>query len=115
MARGTRPLWVKSRHLRRNKACPPTAKADNSRIGIFYVDPNLALTPAQHMRAVWFEFEVVDGPVIAAGLRKLGMRSFDQFNREPTYFQAPGGQVFGIASDHGIRARMRQSQLQPSR
>jgi hypothetical protein len=50
-------------------ALPP--KADNSRIGIFYVDPSLALTPAQHMRAVWFEFEVVDGPVIAACARSI--------------------------------------------
>ena len=51
----------------------------------------------------------------AAERRLFALRSFDQFNREPTYFQAPGGQVFGIASDHGIPARMRQSQLQPSR
>ncbi|HMF20665.1 MAG TPA: hypothetical protein VKG24_00865 [Pseudolabrys sp.] len=70
--------------------------ADNSQIGVFYVDPNLALTPAQHMSAMWLEFRVDNETAIGAGLQKLGLRPFDHFNTEPRYFQAPGGQVLGI-------------------
>jgi len=64
--------------------------ADHSQIGIFYVDPNLALTPAQHMSAMWLEFRVDNEAAIGARLRKLGLRPFDHFNVEPWYFQAPG-------------------------
>jgi hypothetical protein len=73
------------------------AFANGSRIGVCYVDPSQALTPAQHLRAVWLEFEVDDEPAVAAHLAKLGLRPFEYFDDEPKYFQAPGGQVFGLA------------------
>jgi hypothetical protein len=71
--------------------------ANSSGIGVFYVDPGEALTPAQHMRAIWLEFEVDDEPAAAAGLERLGMRPFEYFDKEHKYFQAPGGQVFRLA------------------
>ena len=78
--------------------------ADNSKIGIFYVDPNLALTPAKHMSAMWLEFRVDNEAAITTELRKRGLRLFDHFNMEPWYFQAPGGQVFGIARNVAVHA-----------
>jgi hypothetical protein len=71
--------------------------ANRSRIGIFYIDPNDALTVEQQLRSLWIEFDVDDEPATVAGLQKLGLRPFEHFNNEPKYFQAPGGQVFGIA------------------
>jgi len=71
--------------------------ANGSGIGIFYVAPEEALTPAQHLKAIWLEFEVDDEPAVAAGLGKLGMRPFEYFDKEHKYFQGPGGQVFRLA------------------
>jgi hypothetical protein len=48
---------------------------------------------------MWLEFRVDNEAAIGARLRKLGLRPFDHFNVEPWYFQAPGGQVFGIAGN----------------
>ncbi len=44
--------------------------ANGSGISIFYVEPDEALTPAQHMNAIWPEFEVDDEPAAAVGLEK---------------------------------------------
>ena|SRR5712692_6236989 len=71
--------------------------ANGSGIGVYYVDPGEALTPAQHMKAIWLEFEVDDEPAVIAGLEKLGMRAFEYFDKAHKYFQAPGGQVFRLA------------------
>src|SRR6516164_3826047 len=54
---------------------------NGSGIGVFYVDPGEALTPAQHMNAIWLGFEVEDEPAVAAGLEKLGMRPFEYFDK----------------------------------
>jgi len=71
--------------------------ANGSGIGVFYVEPGDALTPAQHLKAIWLEFEVDDEPGAAAGLEKLGKRPFEYFDKDHKYFQAPGGQVFRLA------------------
>jgi hypothetical protein len=71
--------------------------ANGSGIGVFYIDPAEALTPMEHMKAIWLEFEVDDESAVAAGLEKLGMRPFEYFDEEHKYFQAPGGQVFRLA------------------
>jgi hypothetical protein len=71
--------------------------ANGSGIGVFFVDPLEALTPAQHLKAIWLEFEVDDEPATVAGLEKLGMHPFEYFDKEHKYFQAPGGQVFRLA------------------
>jgi len=71
--------------------------ANGSNIGVYYVDPAEALTPEQHMNAIWLEFEVDDERAAAASLEKIGMRPFDYADKTHLYFQAPGGQVFRLA------------------
>jgi hypothetical protein len=71
--------------------------ANGSGIGVFYVDAGEALTPEQHMKAIWLELEVDDEPAAAAGLAKLDMHPFEYFDKEHKYYQAPGGQVFRLA------------------
>jgi len=71
--------------------------ANGSSMGIFYVAAREVLTPAQHMHALWLEFEVDDQFAAIVRLAKFGMQPFEYFNDEPKYFSAPGGQVFGIA------------------
>ena len=71
---------------------------NGSGIGVFfYVDPDQVLTPEQHLKAIWLEFEVEDENATAAKLEALGMRSFEYFDRAHKYLQAPGGQVFRLA------------------
>ena len=71
--------------------------ANGSGIGVYYVDSSTALTPAQHMNALWLEFEVDDERDAAARLAKLGIKPFEYFDKQHQYFQAPGGQVFRLA------------------
>ena len=71
--------------------------ANGSRIGVSYVEPSQALTPEQHLKAIWLEFEVEDEKVTVAKLETLGMRPFEYFEKAHKYFQAPGGQVFRLA------------------
>lgn len=71
--------------------------ADGSGIGVSYVDPGQALTPEQHLKAIWLEFEVEDEKATVAKLEALEMRPFEYFDKAHKYFQAPGGQVFRLA------------------
>src|SRR5277367_2260270 len=71
--------------------------ANGSGIGVFYVEPGEELTPAEHLKAIWLEFEVKDEPAAVSGLEKLGIRPFEFMDKEHKYFQAPGGQVFRLA------------------
>jgi hypothetical protein len=71
--------------------------SDGSGIGVFYIDPREALTPEQHRKAIWLEFEVDDEPGAASKLQALGMEPFEYFDKAHKYFQAPGGQVFRLA------------------
>jgi hypothetical protein len=69
---------------------------NGSGTGVFYVDPSQALTPEQHLKAVWLEFEVEDEQATAVKLEALGMSPFDYFDLEHKYFQTPDGQVFRL-------------------
>lgn len=71
--------------------------ADGSGIGVSYVDPGDALTPQQHLKAIWLEFEVEDEKATAAKLEALEMLPFEYFDKAHKYLQAPGGQVFRLA------------------
>jgi hypothetical protein len=53
------------------------------------------------MRSLWIEFDVDHESATVTGLQRLGLRPFEHFNNAPKYFQAPGGQVFGIAQRGG--------------
>jgi hypothetical protein len=70
---------------------------NGSGIGVSYVDPSQALTPEQHLKAIWLEFEVKDEKTTVAKLEALGIRPFEYFDKAHKYFQAPGGQVFRLA------------------
>ena len=70
---------------------------NGSGIGVFYVEPSEALTPAQHMKAIWLEFDVDDEAATAAKLAGLGLTPFEYFDKQHKYLQAPGGQVFRLA------------------
>ena len=70
---------------------------DGSSIGVFYVSVDNALTPEQHMDAIWLEFEVEDVGKATTALADLGIEPFDYEDRAHHYFQAPGGQVFRLA------------------
>src|SRR5207244_13298040 len=71
--------------------------SNGSGIGVFYVNPSEALTPEQHLKAIWLEFEVEDEKTAAAEMEGLGMRPFEYFEKAHKYFQAHGGQVFRLA------------------
>ena len=44
---------------------------NGSGIGVFYVAPSQALTPEQHLKAIWLEFEVEDEQAAAADWKRL--------------------------------------------
>jgi hypothetical protein len=66
-------------------------------IATFYVPAEQVLSPAQHLHAVWLEFEVDDVDRVRNDLAELGIEPFDYEDRAHPYFQAPGGQVFRLA------------------
>jgi hypothetical protein len=66
-------------------------------IATFYVSAEQVLSPAQHLHAVWLEFEVDDVDRVRNELAELGVEPFDYEDRAHPYFQAPGGQVFRLA------------------
>ena len=71
--------------------------ANGSGIGVDFVEQSAALTPEQHKKAIWLEFEVEDVAAAVAALGTLGLRPFEYFDKKHSYFQAPGGQVFRLA------------------
>jgi hypothetical protein len=71
---------------------------DGASIATFYVPGERALTPAQHLRAIWLEFEVGDVAKVSGQLAQLNIEPFEYEDQTHPYFQAPGGQVFRLAS-----------------
>jgi hypothetical protein len=74
-------------------------------VAFFYVSADQALTPPQHLQAIWLEFEVEDVARTTDALARLGIEPFEYADRTHPYFQAPGGQVFRLAkkgSDAGL-------------
>ena len=71
--------------------------ANGSVLGESYIDPSQALTPEQHLKAIWLEFEVEDEKTTVAKLEALGIWPFEYFDKAHNYFQAPGGQVFRLS------------------
>jgi hypothetical protein len=74
---------------------------DGASIATFYVPSERALTPQQHLHAIWLEFEVDDVDRATAELAELGIEPLEYEDRTHPYFQAPGGQVFRLAGDNG--------------
>jgi hypothetical protein len=67
-------------------------------VAFFYVPADQALTPPQHLQAIWLEFEVEDVARTTDALARLGIEPFEYEDRTHPYFQAPGGQVFRLAT-----------------
>jgi hypothetical protein len=67
-------------------------------IATFYVPAEQTLSPSEHLRAIWIEFEVEDVPRVTRALAHLGIEPFDYEDRSHPYFHAPGGQVFRLAA-----------------
>jgi hypothetical protein len=67
-------------------------------IGCFYVPSDQALTTPQHLEAIWLEFEVDDVAATTAALADVGIEPFEYEDPTHPYFQAPGGQVFRLAT-----------------
>jgi hypothetical protein len=65
-------------------------------VAFFYVPAGRALTPQQHLRAIWLAFEVDDVARTTAALARLGIEPLEYEDRAHPYFQAPGGQVFRL-------------------
>jgi hypothetical protein len=99
-AQATYSCSVRRRAWRERNVAPPDTEifkfANGSGIGVSYVNPSQALTPEQHLKAIWLEFEVKDEKTTVAKLEAVGIRPFEYFDKAHKYFQAPGGQVFRL-------------------
>jgi hypothetical protein len=72
---------------------------EGSRVGVYFVAAERALTPAQHQTAgTWLELVVADVAATRDELVRRGLTPLDYPDREHVYFQVPGGQVFRLAS-----------------
>lgn len=72
--------------------------ADGACIGIAFVADSTALTTEQALLGAWLEFVVPDVDGVITKLAELGMTPFDYSDPSHRYFQAPGGQVFRLAT-----------------
>jgi hypothetical protein len=71
---------------------------DGFSLGAQFVEDAVALTPEQSFLAPWLEFRVPNLDATAAVLAKLGVESFEYVDATHTYYRAPGGLVFRLAS-----------------
>ena len=67
-------------------------------IGVQYLAPARALDAEQLFLAPWLEFLVEDVKAAITRMESLGLERVDYFDKEHTYFKAPGGIVFRLAS-----------------
>ncbi len=66
-------------------------------VGVYYVEPEGALPPADLRHAAWLEFCVEDPEATRATLAEMGLEPFEYQDRAHHYYAAPGGQVFRLA------------------
>jgi hypothetical protein len=66
--------------------------ANGSRIGVSYVEPSEALTPEQHLKAIWLEFEVEEEETTAAELEALECGRSNISTRHTSTFRRPAGE-----------------------
>ncbi|MEM9454043.1 MAG: VOC family protein [Myxococcota bacterium] len=71
----------------------------DSHVGVYFVPAEQALTPKQHEAVgTWIELAVDDVDAIQAELERRSFAPLQYHDKEHAYFQAPGGQVFRLAS-----------------
>lgn len=71
---------------------------DGFSLGVQYVDAAEALSVQDALKGAWLELVVDDVAATKARLGELGITPFEYVDRSHTYFQAPGGQVYRLAS-----------------
>ena len=67
-------------------------------VGIFYRAESEVLTSEEHLRATWLELKSSDVAATKARLVALGVREVETPDKARFFFQAPGGQVYRLAS-----------------
>ena len=70
-------------------------------VGVYFVAGSAALPEADYTKAIWLELKTDDVAGCLAKLRAFGVRELPYADTSHTYFQAPGGQVFRLASLDG--------------
>jgi 8-oxo-dGTP diphosphatase len=70
-------------------------------LGLFLVDAAEALSEADHLKAAWLEIKVENPAAYKGRLLEFGVKEVEYPDPSHFYFQAPGGQVFRIASVDG--------------
>ncbi len=70
-------------------------------MGLFFIDDADALSERDHLKATWMELKTDDPRDLEQRLRAFGVNEVDFVDTSRFYFQAPGGQVFRVASPDG--------------
>lgn len=70
-------------------------------LGVFFVDERAALPEEEQLKGVWLELKTADVEKLKQRVLAAGAKHVDWPDPKRFYFQAPGGQVFRIASLDG--------------
>ena len=70
-------------------------------LGVFYREEAEVLPEQDHFKAAWLEIKVPAPKDVKQRLLDFGVKHVDCDNKSRFYFQAPGGQVFGLAPMDG--------------
>ena len=70
-------------------------------LGVFFCDEDEVLSEEAHLLAAWLEIKTNDVQSLQQRLVEFGVKEVDYADKSRFYFQAPGGQVFRLASEDG--------------
>ena len=70
-------------------------------LGVFFCDESEVLSEEAHLLAAWLEIKTNDVQSLQQRLVEFGVKEVDYADKSRFYFQAPGGQVFRLASEDG--------------
>ena len=70
-------------------------------LGVFFCDEGEVLSEEAHLLAAWLEIKTNDVQSLQQRLVEFGVKEVDYADKSRFYFQAPGGQVFRLASEDG--------------
>ncbi len=71
---------------------------NSSRVGVYFLEPDAVLTPAQNWLGAWIEIAVDDLEATRKGLAEFGIETYEYMGETQTYYKLPGGQCFRICS-----------------
>ena len=75
--------------------------SDQFVLGVFFCDESEILSEEAHLLAAWLEIKTNDVQSLQQRLVEFGVKEVDYADKSRFYFQAPGGQVFRLASEDG--------------